>query len=188
MPLEMFLLDWSKTNYSSARAAVEQFQVALRTRQHHFTGRFHKPILAWKISQWIKQGKLKVPKKVDQKEETFKCEFIAPEFPWIDQLKESQAWGERIDRGLSTHGRANKSLGMSREDWLIERKREIEEALGISAELESKYPGQSIPWELFAGMGSRTTKTETISESTAKDETSDEEKPEEKKEGVESNA
>ncbi len=145
-PLELILLDWSKTNYSSARAALEQAFRMFQCWQRLLKARWHTPIYVWKIQQWIDAGELTVIPDI------FKHEWISPSFPWIDQLKEAEAWGIRIERGLATHAEAQKSLNKDRGDWLDVRKDEIEGAIKTAEELNKKYPGANVSWQIFAGM------------------------------------
>ncbi len=145
-PLELILLDWSKTNYSSARAALEQAFRMFNTWQQRLKARWHTPIYRWKLQQWIDE------KRIPDKSDIFKHEWIAPSFPWIDQLKEALAWGERIDRGLATLQQACKSLNQDREEWLTQRKREINEAITAADEINKKNPDAKVPWQIFAGI------------------------------------
>ena len=171
LPLELVLLDWSKTNYSSARAALEQSFRMFRTWQRRLKQRWHTPIYLWKIQQWVDQGKL--PDSPD----IYKHDWIVPSFPWIDQLKEALAWGERIDRGLATLTEAIKSLNQDREQWLIQRKREVVDAIEAADEINNAYPNAKVDWHMFAGMGAAPKVTEAIAQPAA-DETPPEEKPE----------
>lgn len=153
-PLELILLDWSKTNYSSARAALEQaFRMFTRWQRRLKRG-FYAPIYRWKIQQWIDEGRL--PNRSD----AFAHEWISPSFPWIDQLKEAEAWGMRIDRGLSTHAEACKSLNKDRGDWLLMRRREIEESIQTANEVNAKYPNANVDWRQFAGMAASAVKSD----------------------------
>jgi lambda family phage portal protein len=146
LPLELILLDWSKTNYSSARAALEQAFLMFGWWQHLLITRWHRPIYQWKIQRWIASGKL--PDRAD----ALKHEWITPSFPWLDQLKEAEAWGLRIDRGFSTHAEAIKSLNRDRGEWLLTRQAEVEEAIQIADVINKKYPGAKVDWRIFAGL------------------------------------
>jgi lambda family phage portal protein len=146
LPLELILLDWSKTNYSSARAALEQAFRMFTCWQNLLKERWYSPIYTWQVQRWIDAGLL--PRIADP----FKHEWIAPSFPWIDQLKEAQAWGERIERGLSTQEQACKSLNQDRAEWLQTRGREIKEAIEAARKLNEEFPGSCVDWRIFAGL------------------------------------
>lgn len=148
-PLELILLDWSKTNYSSARAALEQAFRMFTTWQKRLIAGFHSPIFRWKVQQWIADRKL--PASMD----LVKHQWLTPAFPWIDQLKEAMAWGERMDRGLTTQTAACKSVNIDRDEWLIERAAEIAEAIEAADKLNKQYPSANVDWRMLAGMGDK---------------------------------
>lgn len=145
MPLELILLDWSNTNYSSARAALEQAFRVFKCWQKKLRNKWHTPIYRWKLQQWI-DAKL-----IPETKGMFLHEFIAPEFPWIDQLKEAMAWGERIDRGLASLTQAVTSLNMDRNEWLVQRALEVTEAIETAKKI-SQETGADVPWQIFAGL------------------------------------
>jgi lambda family phage portal protein len=148
LPLELILLDWSKTNYSSARAALEQAFRMFGCWQRLLKLRWHAPIYRWKVQQWIDNRQITVPAGVDP----FAHEWISPSFPWIDQLKEAEAWGARIDRGLSTQAEAQKSVNRDHAEWLRARSDEVRKAILQADELNVEFPGAKVPWQMFAGI------------------------------------
>jgi len=145
LPLELLMLDWSKTNYSSARAALEQAFRMFKCWQELLKARWHSPIYKWKVAEWIRRGEVKPAADI------FEHEWIAPEFPWIDQLKEAEAWGTRMDRGLATQSQALKSLNQDLEQFQAARKREIIRAIELAKEV-TKETGTEVPWQMFAGL------------------------------------
>ncbi len=147
LPLEIILLDYSRTNYSSARAALEQAYRFFISWQRWLMRRHHNPAFLWWYRRRLLQGKFK---KTAPDRPRF--EWVAPEFPWIDQLKEAQAWGLRIDRGLATQGQALRSLALDRNDWLDDREKEIESAIQRADALNKKYPSAQVDWRHFAGV------------------------------------
>jgi capsid protein len=146
LPLELVLLDWSRTNYSSARAALEQAFVVFRSWQSLLMRRFHQPVYRWKVDQWIAAGDL--PDRADK----YAHEWIAPAFPMLDMLKEAQAWGARLDRGLCTHGQSIKAMDMDRPDWLTARKTEVQDAITAAKEISDANGGIEVDWRIFAGL------------------------------------
>jgi lambda family phage portal protein len=151
MPLEMLLLDWSKTNYSSARASIEQFSRVVQGLQSLLMRGLHGPVYQWKVQEWIQSGKVILPKSVSQ-EQALAQEWIAPEIPWVDPLKEVQSWGKKMAFGLSTHSSGLKSLNKDRENWIDQRKREVIEAIAIADEINAANPEAKVPWQMFCGV------------------------------------
>jgi len=134
LPLELIILDWSQSNYSSARAALEQAFLNFRRWQLRMMRSWHTPIYRWRVRSWIEAGL------IAERPDIFRHTWIAPEFPWLDQLKEAQAWGMKLDRGLALHAEALKSVRRDRTEWLGMREREIDEAHEIAAKLAAKFP------------------------------------------------
>lgn len=147
-PLELVLLDWSNTNYSSARAALLQAYRMFRYWQRKIGARFHAPIYRWKLQQWIAAGLL------PDRPSTYKHDWIAPPFPWVDPLKEAQAEGEQMDRGFGLYYSVLKGRNLDPEDFLEARAAEIEQAIKRAQDLNSKYPKANVDWRIFAGLKS----------------------------------
>lgn len=150
MPLELILLDWSKTNYSSARAALEQAFRMFKCWQKLLRRCFHAKVYRWLIASWSATGDLSESEA--SREDIFAHEWICPSFPWIDQLKEAQAWGARIDRGLTTYGEAAKSLDRDRGELVEARKIEVLEAIAAADEINAQHPAAKVDWRMFAGL------------------------------------
>lgn len=164
MPLEVILLDYSKTNYSSARAALEQAYRTYICWQTFLMDGWHSPLyrqwLRWEIEDGsLPRSKQLVADSLGEVEPLHKWE--APKFPWIDQLKEAQAWGERLDRGLATQTQALASIGMGHEEWLAKRSAEIELAIQEAEKLNKKHPKAEVDWRTLAGIP--TSKTQGVS-------------------------
>ena len=52
LPLCVFLLDASETNYSGFRGAIDQARQRWREIQSWMMGSFHGPVYEWKVRQW----------------------------------------------------------------------------------------------------------------------------------------
>jgi len=147
LPLEMVLLDWTESNYSQSRAVMEQAYQTFLRHQERQSQWYLTPAALWQLERAMAASKLP-----DRDLDTVTLSWIAPTFPWIDQVKEAQAWGLKVDRGFATHAEVCKSLNRDRDEVVATRVREIEEALKLSARLEKKHPGQKVPWQILAGM------------------------------------
>lgn len=145
LPLEIILLDWTKSNYSQSRAVLEQAYQTFLGWQYLLEDRFYKKLYQWKLNEWVANGELKP--RADQNAH----EWIKPTFPWIDQYKEAQAYALRLDRSLVTHSMACKSIGMERKDVVDIRQSEIEDAITRAADIKART-GQDVPWQIFAGL------------------------------------
>ena len=146
LPLEVILLDYSRTNYSAARAAMEQAYRTFIRWQRWLKRNWYSRVLAWRLAQGVAAGKY------PDKPSTYRHDWGAPEFPWIDQLKEAEAWGMRMDRGLATQTQALKSINMDRDDYLVARQGEVEDAIAIAEAINAKHPEANVDWRMFVGI------------------------------------
>jgi capsid protein len=167
MPLEITLLDWTESNYSQSRAVLEQAFETFLSWQYLLQDFSLAPIFSWKIDEWVLAGKL------DKIETGKRHDWVKPTFPWIDQLKEAQAWGSKLDRTLTTHSIALKSENLDRGNVVAMRVKEVRDAIEQAQAIEKDFPEEKIPWEIFAGLQAPKTESEgtpTGKESKAEDE------------------
>jgi len=169
LPLECILLDWTKSNYSQSRAVLQQAYQMFLFWQKKLEDFFYIPLFEWKLSHW--QGQ----KLVGQRNKV-KFDWIKQTFPWIDQLKEAQAYATQVERGFISHGQVCKSLNNDRADVLDRREQEVREAIQRAQKIE-KETGEKVPWQIFAGL--KVTPDKAV---LAKPEKEDEEEEEEEEE------
>lgn len=126
VPLELLLLDFSRTNFSSARASLLQ---AYRTFQGHQEKMrwWNARIWRWRISKFIKDGDLL------KRPDAWKHRWIAPGWPWVDPEKEGKANMLALDGGWTDLATIAASLGRDYQEIFEQRAIEIAEAkkLGI---------------------------------------------------------
>ncbi len=145
LPLELILLDWTQSNYSQSRAVLEQAYQSFLDHQEALEDFYYIPYLEWQIRRWRKAGL------IAERKDGFDQEWIKPTFPWIDQLKEVQAYGEKIDRGIVTHAMVCKSLKTDRGDVVDAREREVRDAIDRAKKIKDDT-GIDVPWQIFCGM------------------------------------
>ena len=146
LPLELILLDWSQTNYSSARAALEQAHRNFLRWQRFLIRNFHRPLYRWRVDLALAKGIVR------PRADLYKHEWITPKFPWLDVLKEAKAWGEALDRGFSTQTEILATRGLDREEFLVQRTKEIRAAIEAANELNKDFPDANVDWRIFAGL------------------------------------
>jgi len=169
------LLDWSQTNYSSARASLEQAYLAFERWQQIMIRQFHTRVYKWKVGTWMSEGKLPNDKAY------LKHEWITPPFPWVDPEKEANAWGVKLDRNLTTHTEALKSLNIDPEKQSSDTVTDMVRAINASKEVK-KQTGENIPWQYFSATQIGKTQLATIDKDEtddSKEDTSDDVKEEE---------
>lgn len=144
LPLEIILLDWTKSNYSQSRAVLEQAFKSFTRWQSKIADFYYSPHFEWKLEGWREAGLLGNRKEIPRS-------WIKPSYPWIDQLKEAKAKAEMVERGFMTHGEVCKSRGQDRAEVIEIRDKEVREAIERAQKIESKT-GVSVPWQIFAGL------------------------------------
>lgn len=136
MPLELVLLDFSRTNYSSARASLLQAYRSFQTLQQQFIDTVLKRIYRWRISRWVATGELEVPTALrgnpakGQPPTYWKHTWIAPGWAWVDPVKEIQAAMLEVDLGITSltdiaaqHGKILTEIFQRRSNELIEQRK-----------------------------------------------------------------
>lgn len=144
LPLELILLDWTHSNYSQSRAVLEQAFTMFLDWQDLLVDLFHDRVFAWWLERSVARAEIR------GRSDQLAHDWIRPTFPWIDQLAEAEAQGEKVDRGFATHTAVLKSLNLDRDEHLDDLKLETIEAIEAAQEVE-EATGVPVPWEPFAG-------------------------------------
>lgn len=128
IPLEVILGDYSQSNFSNTKAAMN---AARRTwsREQDKLGRAGSKVYRWRVLNWIEQGLLPA------REDAFAHRWLKPGWPWIDPVAEIQAAQAGIDCGLDTRADACARLGIDFERHVVPQlahEREVLERAGIA--------------------------------------------------------
>lgn len=125
--------DFSKTNYSSGKLAMNVQGQAMASRKKHVADRFATEIYALQFEEMMAAGDIVLP--VGVKRDTFyaplakeaytKCSWLGSGSGQVDELKETQAAILRIRSGLTTHEIEGAKLGLSWREVAVQRGREI---------------------------------------------------------------
>lgn len=132
---EQFSRDYTKTNYSSARASMAETWKGMQSRKKQVADRFASSVYQLWLEEEINNGR-DVPLPANWQEGDFynplkrealcRCTWIGASRGQIDEMKETQAAVLRIANGLSTYEAECARLG---EDWRVifeQRQREDE--------------------------------------------------------------
>ena len=151
LPLAVFLLDPTKTNFSGWRGAMDQAKLRFRAMQRWLIDFFHRPVYRWKLRQWIADDPALGLIARRQGEEFFAHKWNPPGWPYIEPLKDGLADKNRFDEALISRRRWAAERGF--ESW--ERLAgEIVEDNGLFIELAQKkaeklnkeFPGLGLTW------------------------------------------
>jgi len=143
MPLELILLDWSQANYSQSRAVLEQAYQTFLVWQERIQQRYYQPLFEWRRAALLKAAGVAAGTELT-------TEWILPTFPWIDQLKEAQAHGIKLDRTMTTHAHVLKELNLDREEVVDACQAEVVDAIERSKSIKAEH-GVDVPWQMFCG-------------------------------------
>ncbi|MFC6490683.1 phage portal protein [Nitratireductor sp. GCM10026969] len=103
---EQLSMDWSKVNYSSARAALLEIWRGLTSKKSNIASQFMGPIYRAWLEEVFDKGLIRLPAGAVHFEENpaawCHADWIGPGRGWIDPLREAQAAGERLASNLST--------------------------------------------------------------------------------------
>lgn len=144
LPLELVLKDFSKTNYSSARAALLEARRFFRGSQTWLAERLCQPCWEWVLEEaWLKQELPPVDLMGEARADWMTAHWIAPGWGWVDPVKEVESSKLAIESGLSTLADECASQGRNWEDVMRQRKREQElmDELGLTPPA-ANTPGQ----------------------------------------------
>ncbi|KZZ75088.1 portal protein [Oleiphilus sp. HI0132] len=140
LPFELLMKDFSKTNYSSARAALMEAWRYFIGRRHWLATYWAKPVYELWLEEAVNKGLIEAPGFYQNKALWCRCKWIGPGRGWIDPVKEAKASKIRLETGLSTLEDECATQGLDWEEVLEQRAREQAKMreLGLNTE-KSQY-------------------------------------------------
>lgn len=145
LPFELLMKDFSKTNYSSARAALMEAWRFFLGRRSWLSTYWARPVYELWLEEAISKGLIEAPDFYKNKALWTRCKWIGPGRGWIDPVKEAKASKLRLDNSLATLEDECAAQGLDWEEVLEQRAREqakIKE-LGLGDTDLSDRPSQS---------------------------------------------
>jgi len=135
LPLELALLDFSRTSYSSSRSSLNQARRTFEGQQQWIIQRFLARLYQWRVTKWTKDPNdpLEEPAPDEHGRVLFRHEWIAPGWPWVDPAKETESIMAQLDRGLTTLAAEGAKRGLWWQDVLVQaaKERELIKELGL---------------------------------------------------------
>jgi len=133
MPYEIILRDFSKTNYSSARASLGQAYRIFRAWQQLIVDAYCQPVWAQLLEEAYYMGELPAPGFEKYIHEYTRAQWITPGWQHVDPLKEAKAQELLVNNNFMSRSEVCASLGTDWEAVALQRQRESEtdEDLGI---------------------------------------------------------
>ena len=125
LPLELVLKDFSRTNYSSARAAILEARRFFKCDQTTLASQLCQPCWEWLLEEaWLNEDIPAVDLFGDAREDWMRVSWIAPGWGWVDPVKEVESSTMAIEANLSTLADECAAQGRDWEDVLTQQKRE----------------------------------------------------------------
>lgn len=140
MPLEVLSLDFSRTNYSSARAAMLVAHRANMVQHQFFFNRFMAPIAKWRIDRAIRLGE------IADRASGYHVTTTPPKMVSIDPLKDALGDVELVENGFSSHKEICAARGLDWIDNFKQRAEEITRAMKLAEKI-----GGSVTWRDIMG-------------------------------------
>lgn len=149
MPFELLMKDFSKTNYSSARAALLEAWRYFNSRRLWIATTWAKPVYELWLEEAISQGLVEAPDFYANKAAWVRSKWIGPGRGWVDPVKEAQAAQIRMEAGLSTLEEECAAQGLDWEEVLAQRAREKArlDELGLTIAVSNKSKATEQPQE-----------------------------------------
>lgn len=148
---EQFSRDYTKTNYSSARASMAETWKFMQSRKKIVADRFASMIYVLWLEEEINAGNIPLPRGKTNaifydpmmREALTNCTWIGASRGQIDELKETQSAVMRINSGLSTYEIECARLGEDFRKIFKQRSREqkMAKTLGLSFAMDATKPG-----------------------------------------------
>lgn len=160
MPYELLLKDFSKTNYSSARAALLEAWRFFNGRRDWLSRNFYQPAYELWFEEMVDAGKIDAPGFYDgnNKYAYTRARWIGPGRGWVDPLKEAQAAELRMDILVSNLEDECAEQGKDWEEMLEQRAEEdkLMKSLGIERKVQKglKPKGGTDAVDASTGSGS----------------------------------
>ncbi|KAH3305899.1 hypothetical protein KXW17_000741, partial [Aspergillus fumigatus] len=112
--------------YSSQRQELVESTDGYLILQDCFIGAVTRPVYRAWLNMVIAAGLLKIPSDVDIKT-LYNATYSGPVMPWIDPVKEAEAWKIQIRGGAATESDWVRASGRNPDDVKRRRKAEIDE-------------------------------------------------------------
>lgn len=124
LPYELVAKDFSKTNYSSARAALLEARRYFKVRQEWLAQKLCQPVWEMLLEEAYLRGELKANNFYGKRLDWVRARWIAPGWSWVDPLKEVKASKEAIAGNISSLADEAAGQGKDWEEILEQRARE----------------------------------------------------------------
>jgi lambda family phage portal protein len=124
IPFELLMKDFSKTNYSSARAALLEAWRYFSAKRQWLSTYWAKPVYELWLEEAINKGIIDAPDFYEKRHAWTRVKWIGPGRGWVDPVKEAKAAHLSMQVGLSTLEDECAAQGLDWEEVLEQLARE----------------------------------------------------------------
>lgn len=124
LPYELIFKDFSKTNYSSARAAILEARKFFIYQQNWMAQRLCQPVWNMLMDEAFLRNELQAKDYFNRREDYVKAKWVAPGWSYIDPETEVNAAAEAIKNNISTLSDECAAHGKDWQDTMYQRARE----------------------------------------------------------------
>lgn len=124
LPYELFMKDFSKSNYSSARAALLEAWRYFHGRRRWLVDTWLRPVFELWLEEAVNAGVIEAPDFYRLRYAYCRCRFVFGGRGWVDPVKEAQAAILRLNAGLSTLEAECAEQGLDYEEVIEQRRTE----------------------------------------------------------------
>lgn len=116
LPLQVLLLDPTKTNFSGWRGAIDQARMGFLDLQNWLIASLHSPVYRWQVRNWATTDP--VLRELDQLPgvDLLRHRFHPPSWPYIEPLKDASADLLQVRNGMLSHRRRCAKRGLNWEE------------------------------------------------------------------------
>lgn len=111
--------------YSSQRQELVESYEGYQVLQDNFVAQISRPVYREWLKMVIAAQLLKIPKTIDESS-LFNAVYSGPVMPWIDPVKEVNAWAEKVRSGFATESDAIRATGANPAETKQRRKAEVD--------------------------------------------------------------
>lgn len=142
LPYELLLKDFSKSNYSSARAALLEAWRYFNGRRRWLSDHWLRCIYELWFEEAVNAGEIEAPGFYENRYAYLRCRFIFGGRGWVDPVKEATASVMRMKAGITTLEHECAEQGTDYEEVLDQTA--VEEAMRKARGLPSLYADQIV--------------------------------------------
>ena len=145
LPYEITTKDFSKTNYSSARAAILEGRKFLQGRQSWLSKRLCQPAWEMVLEEAYLKGELPVDSFYKHRLDLVRAHWIPDGWGWVDPTKEVKAAQIAMECGISSLADENAAKGKDWEETIEQLAREKIKIKGLEDKNKIKITSSSKP-------------------------------------------